>query len=235
MHLHTCMHARTHTHTCAHLVPPSVPPSLCTHAHACACKATMAGLPGARSPAAPAMPEHPAACPCCPSRPRQAPSPWPRGKRCRIWRRATNCIAMATRHRGLISPRIQPGSRLTSEQPQSRLRAGRAGWAAEPHAPPATARPGAPPWGPGTRAPWPGTAGLGGTWRKSWLSKEAWRTRRGSGRVALSGDSAFTSFHSTHSVVSTATAGRAGAGVSTSVLLATPSAPHPGIVASCSV
>lgn len=59
------------------------------------------------------------------------------------------------------------------------------------------------------QAPWPGRARLSGTWRKSWLSKDAWRSRRGSGRAALSGDSAFTSFHSTHSVVSTATVGRA--------------------------
>lgn len=60
---------------------------------------------------------------CCmcplPSQSCQALSPWPRGKRCGIWRRATNCIAMATRHRGLISPRIQPGSWLTSEQPRA--------------------------------------------------------------------------------------------------------------------
>lgn len=65
-------------------------------------------------------------------------------------------------------------------------------------------------WG---RAPRHGSARLSGTSRKSWLSKEAWRSRRGSGagRAARSGDSAFTSFHSTHRVVSTATAGRTGA------------------------
>lgn len=118
--------------------------------------------PRPRSLAAPAVPEHLTACPRCPSRLRQAPSPWPRGKRCRIWRRATNCIAMATRHRGLISPRIQPGSRLTSEQPQSRLRAGRARRAAEPHMSPAAARSGVLPWDPGTRAR-PGSVVPGGS------------------------------------------------------------------------
>lgn len=99
------------------------------------CKAAMARLPTARSLAAPTVSRHPTTCPHCLSWARQAPSLWPRGKQCRIWRHATNCIAMATRHRGLISPRIQPGSRLTSEQPQSRLRAGRARRAAGQQSP----------------------------------------------------------------------------------------------------
>lgn len=44
---------------------------------------------------------------------------------------------MATRRRGLISPRIQPGSGLTSEQPRRRLRAGRARQGRQAAGPPA--------------------------------------------------------------------------------------------------
>jgi len=176
--LHTCtctdahtatVHEHLHICTCVLLSVVGVQLSMVrtythTHAHTHTCKAV----------GAPAVLGHPF----------PIPVPTAMGKRCGIWRRATTRIAMVTRRRGLISPRIQPSSGLTSEPAVSRLW-GRAGQAAGPR--------------------------CGSTSRKSWLSKEAWRNRRGNGagRVARSGDSAFTSFHSTHRVVSTATAGRA--------------------------
>lgn len=116
VHLHTCVHSHVYVPCATWCHTRVCPPQLVhTHVH----------VRDHHSPA----PQHPlpgthhARTPCCMSpllsQPCQAQSPWPRGKQCGIWRRATNCIAMATRHRGLISPRIQPGSWLTSEQPRA--------------------------------------------------------------------------------------------------------------------